>query len=198
MPQTRKAGSALQKKRDIDLRAIYGLFAQPESAERAVSSLLDAGTEWGIERDDIAVETSEPLEEYEFGRPDTGTPMPWLAALGGLVGGVGGYLLVTLTQQAYPIPTGGMPIVALWAVGIITYEMTMLGAIVATLVTLLASTRLPDWRTKLHDPEISSGKILIGVINPPERAGAELERRLREAGADPVRVFPQDRHHAGG
>jgi hypothetical protein len=116
--------------------------------------------------------------------------MPWLAALGGFLGGAGGYALASFSQKLYPILTGGMPVVSPWTNGIITYETATLGAILATLVTLLSSARLPDWRAKLHDPEISRGNILVGVTNPPEGSRQEIEARLREAGAKEVRQFP--------
>jgi len=176
------------------LRAIYALYADPDAAERAVSAIRAVGPELGIDARDIEVQSSEPLEEYEFGRPRTETVMPWLAALGGLLGGLSGFVLASWTQKAYPIPTGGMPIVTLWADGIITFELTMFGAILAALLTLLLSARLPSWRRKLHDPEISDGKILIGVVNPPGPALVELEKRMREAGADQVKEFTGDRY----
>lgn len=65
-------------------KAIYGLYSDPDSAQRAVDSLRGAE----VEARDITVISSEPFEEYEFGRMDHRTPMPWLAALGGLIGGV--------------------------------------------------------------------------------------------------------------
>ncbi|MGH9425048.1 MAG: quinol:electron acceptor oxidoreductase subunit ActD, partial [Terriglobia bacterium] len=94
-----------------------------------------------------------------------------------------GFLLSVLTQKSYPLATGGMPIVTLWANGIITYEMTMLGAILTTLFTLLVTARIPDWRAKIYDPAVSEGKILVGVVNPREESRVELKRRLSEAGA---------------
>lgn len=167
------------------MNVIYALYPNADSAERAFGLLRGAG----IELRNLVVLSSEPFDERDFGRLDAETPMPWLAALGGIVGGVAGYLLAALTQKAYPLPTGGMPIVALWTNGIITYELMMLGAIVFTLMTLLAGARLPDWRKQLYDPEISDGKILIGVLNPPDGIRAELERRFREAGASQVKEF---------
>jgi hypothetical protein len=166
-------------------KAIYGLYDDPDSAQRAVDALRTAG----IEARDLAVMSSQPFEEYEFGRIDHQTLMPWLAVLGGLLGGASGFMLATLTQKLYPLPTGGMPIVALWPTGIVTYELTMLGAILATLLTLLVSTRLPDWRTHLHDREVSDGRILVGVVNPAEDSRVELERLLRQAGALKVKEF---------
>ena len=72
--------------------------------------------------------------------------------------------------------------------GIVTYELTMLGAVIATVITLLVTARLPNWGAKLYDPEISHGKILIGVVDPSDEARAELENRLRRAGAEKVKV----------
>lgn len=167
------------------MKAVYALYPDPDSAQQAVNSLREAG----VAAKDIAVISSEPFEEYDFGRQNQRTPMPWLTPLGGLVGGISGFLLAALTQKAYPIPTGGMSIVALWTNGIITYELTMLGAILTTLLTLLLSVRLPDWKARLYDPSISDGKILIGVMNPEEGSRIELERRLREAGAPRIKEF---------
>jgi hypothetical protein len=169
----------------MSLEAIYGLYPDPGSAQRAVNSLRQAGT---ADRD-IVVVSSEPFEEYDFGWLDRRTPMPWLAALGGLVGGASGYLLASMSQRVYPLVTGGMPIAPRWTNGIITYELTMLGAILATLLTLLISTRLPDWRRSAYDPEVSDGKILVGVLNPAETSRAELERLLLAAGAPGIKEF---------
>jgi hypothetical protein len=82
-----------------------------------------------------------------------------------------------------------MPIVPPWTNGIIVYELTMLGAILCTILTLLASARLPRFHAPLSDPAMSEGKILVGVADPPAASRAELERRLRAAGAVQVKEF---------
>ncbi len=116
--------------------------------------------------------------------------MPWLAALGGLLGGACGYLLVTETQKAYPLSTGGMPIAPLWTNGIITYEVAMLGAILTTLVGLLVGARLPKWRRwerQLYDPAIADGLILVGAVESDAQLQAEVESGLRKAGAREIK-----------
>jgi hypothetical protein len=165
--------------------ATYGLYSDPESAQRAVDALRSAG----VNEPAITVISSEPFEEHEFGRRDHHTLMPWLAALGGLTGGAAGYLLVSLTQLAYPLPTAGMPIVTLWSNGIITYELAMLGAILTTLATLLLAARLPNWKPQLYDPAVSDGKILIGAANQQGASRIELAKILRESGAIEVKDF---------
>lgn len=164
--------------------AIYGLFPDPASADRAVHALQAAG----VSRSKVVVMSSEPFGEYSFSEVEHATVMPWLAVLGGVVGGTSGFLLAAYTQKAYPLITGGMPIVAPWPTGIITYELTMLGAVIATVITLLATTRLPNWGAKLYDSEISNGKILVGVLDPSEDAHAALGDRLRGAGAEQVKI----------
>jgi hypothetical protein len=164
------------------MKALYGLYPDPDSAQRAVDLLRDAN----VEDRSIVVLSSEPFDEYELGRRDRKTIIPWLAALGGLVGGVSAFAFVAFTQRAYPLPTGGMPMVSLWPNGIITYEFTMLGAILTTLITLIISARSPRESARLYDPEVSNGKILIGVVNPLEASWVEVEEALRSAGAPSV------------
>jgi hypothetical protein len=168
------------------LNSIYGLFPGPHAAERGMNALRDAG----IPSERILVMSDEPFEEFSFGQGETRTMMPWLAVLGGLVGGVTGFSLAWYTQVAYPqrLITGGMPLVAAWPTGIVTYELTMMGAILTTVITLLISARLPKWKPALYDPEVSYGKILIGVVDPTDEVRADVENRLRRAGAEKIKT----------
>ncbi len=170
------------------MRVLYGLYAEPEAAQRAADALRAAG----VADESLLVASSEPWEEYEFGAYGRRTWMPWLAAAGGLAGGLSGFLLVAGTQQAWPLRSGAMPIVTLWPAGIITYEVTMLGAMLATIFTLLVSARLrPGRRPHFEEPALPDGFILVGVNDPPERLRPELERRLREAGSVQVKTVPE-------
>ena len=162
---------------------IYTLCADPKAAERAVEGLRRAG----VKARDIAVISSEPFEGHKFFQRNYRTPMPWLAAFGGAVGGVSGYLLAALTQRSYPLPTGNMPIVALWPTGVIVYEMTMLGAILVTLFTMFISARLPNWRAQLYDPAVSDGMILVGATNLSQASRIEANRVLGEAAGGQVK-----------
>lgn len=172
------------------MKAIYGLYPDPDSAQRAVDALTGSGAALGVKPGDITIISTEPYDEYAFGRGvdprDHKSLMPWIAALGGVLGGSSGFALATLTQQAYPLPTAGMAIAPLWTNGIVTYEMTMLGAILATVATLLITARLPDPRKKLYDTAVADGKILVGVANPTETSRGALEKALRDASAESV------------
>lgn len=153
------------------MTAIYGLYDNPDTAQRAVDGLRAAG----VADADIQVMSSEPFEEYEFGHKDSATWIHWIAGLGGVAGFIGAYLLTTITQQSWPLKTSGMPIVAPWPNLIVLFEMTMLGAILATVVTLFVSAKLPKRLPALYDPEVSDGYILVGVQEPASDLTAALE-----------------------
>ena len=160
------------------MSAVYALYSSPELAQQAVDALRAAG----ITDHEITIMSSEPLEEYEFGQRDRPTWMPQAAVLGGAVGLTAAYLLTSLTQQALPLNTGRMPTVSLYANMVPLFELTMLGAVLATVVWFFVSAGLGRRRPALFDPEVSNGKILVGVVNPPSAAVPHVERALNAAG----------------
>jgi hypothetical protein len=171
------------------MKVLYALYADPETAQSAVDSLHAASSELKFDERQIVIVSGEPHEGCDFADSHcTASPYRW-AVFGAAVGGTLGYLLTTVTQKAYPIITGAMSITPIWTNGIIVYEMTMLGAILTTLVTLLIGAGLPNFKGVITDPEIWMGKILVGVADAPESSQPELERRLLEAGATQVKQF---------
>jgi len=158
------------------VKALYALYSDPAMAQRAVDGLRRVG----VSDRQITVISSEPFEEYEFSHRDKPTWIFWIAAAGGVLGLMLGYLLASGTQQAWPLNTGDMPIVAMWPNLIIMFELTMLGAIVATVISLFITTKLPTTQSRLYDPEISTGQILVGIENPHDDSLDQLERTLRE------------------
>jgi len=165
------------------MTGMYGLFETPEMAQQAVDGLRASG----VPEHEITIQSSEPMEEYAFGARDRNTLMPWLAGLGAAIGMATGYYLTSITQQAWPISTGGMPIVTNWSNLIIIFELTMLGAVFASVITLMVAAKLPGRLPKFYDPEVSNGKILIGVLNPKDVERVEYALRasidgVRKAG----------------
>lgn len=171
------------------MRAIYTLCPDPDSAQRLVDELRIAGLDLGYAADQVVVVSGEPYEGYDFADEHAKSRMFPTAAVGALIGGTCGYLLTTITQHAYPLPTGGMPIAPTWTDGIIVYELTMLGAILTSLIFLFISAHLPNFGAHLTDPEIWTGKILVGVTNPPESSTSAIEGTFRKAGASEVKKF---------
>ena len=160
------------------MKAIYALYDDADVAQNAVNGLRAAG----IADRAIVIMSSEPFDEHEFGARDAATALPWFAFLGGILGFTFAFWLTDTVPQLWPIETGGMPIVAPWPNIILLFEMTMLGAILATVVSLCVTARLPSRRPAIHDPEIARGHILIGIENPQDGRIDDLARILQEGG----------------
>jgi hypothetical protein len=156
------------------MKAVYGLYRDGAAAQQAVNRLRAAG----IADRDITVISAQPMEDYEFGQADKATWMWWLACLGGLIGMSVGFGLTWLTETSWPIDVGGLPIYAWWPNLIIIFELTMLGAIIATVATLVVSALLPTRGRTLYDPEVTDGNILVGVENPSTMSVSDLEMAL--------------------
>jgi hypothetical protein len=148
--------------------SVYGLYPDPELAQRAVNNLRAAG----VADADITIISSEPFEHFEFGHRDAKTWMPWIATGAAAAGLLLTFYLLGASQRAWPLVTSGMPIAPLWTNLIIIFEMTMLSAIIATVITLAVTAFFGD-RGKLYDPEVSEGYILVGVENPSDAANLE-------------------------
>ena len=158
------------------MKAIYGLYDDPHVAQIAVNNLRAAG----VADADITVISSEPFDHFEFGHRDAKTAMPWIAAGAGVAGMLLSYYLLGASQMSWPIVTSGMPIVTNWTNLIIVFEMTMLGVIIATVITLLVTAGIPNRGGRMYDPEVSDGYILVGVENPAD--ASQLEPALAIAG----------------
>ena len=155
------------------MTAVYGLYPDGSSAQQAVNRLRAAGVGAG----DITVMSAQPMEDFEFGRMHKATWMWWFACAGGVTGMASGLGLAWVTETSWPIDVGGLPTFAWWPNLIITFELTMLGAILATVVTLVVTARLGRGST-FYDPAVSHGKILVGVAAPTEAAVPALHAAL--------------------
>ena len=162
------------------MSAIYALYDTGDAAQRAVNSLRNAG----VADSAITVISDQPMEAYEFGEMNRATRIWYIASGGGLIGLVFAAWLTRMTELAWPLPTGNMPIVSWWPNLIVIFELTMLGAILATVATLLVTGELLRRRPALYDPRVSDGKILVGV-DSPSRAD-DVERALVSAGSPQI------------
>ena len=162
------------------MSAMYGLYDDGDGAQRAVNGLRNAG----VADSAITVVSDQPMETYEFGEMNRATRIWYIASGGGLVGLVFATWLTRMTELAWPLPTGNMPIVSWWPNLIVIFELTMLGAILATVATLLVTGELLRRRPALYDPRVSDGKILVGVENAAR--AEEVERVLVAAGSPKI------------
>lgn len=163
-------------------RSILGLFHAPEGAAQAVEGLQASG----FGENDYEVLTGTPYPEGAFGEKPARHRLyvfPFIGAISGLSVAI---LLTVATQASNPMVTGGKPILGLPPMAIVSYEGTMLGAIIFTVLGILFESRLPRPVLGLYDRRISEGFIGVLVTCPEDRLGA-VEKTLREAGATDVK-----------
>ena len=156
-------------------------FAQPNDARIAIRRLIQAG----IGPESMEVMTSQPIHGEPFIPDMKPTKLRTWAICGAALGLVGGLSLATITALNYPLVKGGMPIVAPWTVGLITYETTMLGAVLATLVGLLVELRLPNFKNLPYDPSVVDGGVVLAVACAEDARGS-VETAVGAAGASKV------------
>ena len=84
----------------------------------------------GVAPQDVEVRSSVPLEADVIPVGSRlRSKIPWTSLVGATLGGTVFFLMVKLTSEAYPLPTGGQPIVALPPAGVITFEGLAIGAV---------------------------------------------------------------------
>jgi Ni/Fe-hydrogenase subunit HybB-like protein len=154
--------------------ALYALYPGGAAAQRAVDRLRAIG----LAAREITVLSSEPMDEYEFADRDRSTWMWWIASGGGLAGMAFGLALTRVAATSWPMNVGGLPTFAWWPSLIVIFELTMLGAIIATVTTLAVTAGLGRGRGTLYDPAVSDGKVLVGIENPPAGLDARIEGAL--------------------
>jgi hypothetical protein len=156
-------------------------FSQPAEARQAIRRLIQAG----IQPASMEVMTSQPIHGEPFIPNMKPTKLRTWALVGAGLGLLGGFSLATITALNYPLVKGGMPIVAPWTVGLITYETTMLGAVLATLVGLLVETGLPNFKNLPYDPSVVDGGVVLAV-SCPEDSRASVEKAVGAVGPSKV------------
>ena len=121
-------------------KSILGLFQQPEPAADAMDGLKEAGFELGT----FDVLTGTPYPEGAFGEHVPQHRLFRYPAFGAIIGFTLAVFLTSVTQLAYPMVTGGKPILSIFAMLIIMYEMTMLAGVIATVIGIVIESRLPN------------------------------------------------------
>jgi hypothetical protein len=134
----------------------------------------------GVSSSAITLMSSEPLHsELDRAGDSRPTRIGGFAITGGVLGAIGSCLLTVVTSSRVEIVTGGMPIVTPWAFGIIVFEMTALGAILASLGRMIYEAQLAR-RGALagYDPRVSDGKVVLAVDCTDSGVGEAVRRVL--------------------
>jgi hypothetical protein len=143
-----------------------------KSAVRTAICTLRAG---GLSSVDLDLFSEEPVE-FPQGVLDRPSRMSLAAVAGAVVCGLLATAFVYWTQHNYKLVTGGMPVFSFWATGVITYEMTMLGAIVSTFGWFLWESGVIRKRDKSAPvPDVDPGSICLRVRCRAEEAALASE-----------------------
>ena len=151
---------------------IYAVLAEFDDSERllgAVRSIRRQGF------DSVEAFTPFPVEGLaeELGFADRNVPAAMLT--GGIVGALTGFLLQVGATLDYPLWIGGRPLIAVPAFMLITFELAMLGAVLAGIGTMLIANRLPRLNHPLFDSDEfafeSDDRFFLGII-----AGENFDR----------------------
>jgi hypothetical protein len=136
---------------------ILGIFRDVESAAKAAEGLVREGFTEG----QIDSLSSVPYPDGVLVRTKQNTWFRWIALAGGIAGAMAGFGLAAGTAWLYPVQTGNKPIIALYPTAIVTFEVTMLFAIIGTMLGMFLEMGLPPLRKRPYDPSISEGCIGI-------------------------------------
>ena len=161
------------------------LFRDPESALAAAAELKSSGFE-GLE-----VMSPIPIHGIDDVLGEKKSVIKRFTLFGGIIGALSGFTLAAGTAALTLLPTGGRPIITMPPYLIITYEMTILFGILATVLGFLISARFPAISERVYAPETAVDKFGVTVSCDSEDASSRAAAILREAGAEEVR-------HIGG
>ena len=164
------------------LRSVIGLFTD----ESITADALDALKEEGYTTREYEVLTGTPYPEGTFGEAEPVHKLFRWPLIGAACGFIIGLVLTTGTQLAYPVVTGGKPILGIPPMAIIIYEGTMLGAIIFTVIGVIFESRLPRLFMGAYDTRITEGYIGVTVTTEEDRI-ARAEEVLKRAGAEDVK-----------
>jgi hypothetical protein len=153
-----------------------GIFSDVDSAARAVDNLVREG----FTESQITSLTSVPYPAGVLVINKHRSWFRWLALAGGIAGTLAGFSLAAGTAWVYPVQTGDKPIISSYPTAIIAYELTMLFAMIGTIVGMFLEMKLPTLKKRPYDPAIADGCIGISLT-----IHAEGERITCEPGVRP-------------
>jgi ActD protein len=131
---------------------VFGLMAEFDDPDLLIEAARRCRAE-GYRRLDAY--TPFPVEGLAEALGVRERALPYLALCAGAAGGLGGYLMLWwMNGVDFPLNVGGRPLNAWPAFAVPSFEMTILGAVLAVIFGMLALNRLP----RLHHPVFNSDR----------------------------------------
>ena len=119
---------------------VYGLLAEFSTADALVEAVKTARAA-GYR----CIEGFSPFPIEEMGEAIgfSSNTVPLACLIGGIAGCVGGFLMQVYCTLDFPLNIGGRPLIPPEAFALITFELTVLGAVGGAVLAMLIANRLP-------------------------------------------------------
>ena len=161
---------------------MLAVFEDIDPAADAIEKLHEAG----ITDDRINVISGVPVAHKMLGRPHPSTNVSRLSLGGAVAGFFFGIFLNFGTPNLYPVLVGGQYITPIPPGLIVTFEMTMLFALLATFLGVFLDSYFPNYRPMEYVTEVSDGKIAI-FFECSEADREKLTDALKNLGAESIK-----------
>ena len=165
-----------------DVTLLLALFEDIDPAANAVEKLH----QMGITDENINVISGVPIAHKMLGRPHPWTNVSRLALGGAIAGFIFGIFLNFGTPRMYFVPVGGQYITPIPPGLIITFEMTMLFAMLAAFLGVFLDSTFPNYRPLEYVAEVSDGKIAV-FFRCPKDENKKFIDALNKVGAISVK-----------
>ena len=162
-------------------RQMMATFAYEEDFGAAGSNLKSAGF------DDLTMMSPIPLHDVENVLGLDKSPVRRFSLAGAVIGAISGFALATFAALSFIQPTGGRPIITVPPFLVITYEMTILLGVLATLLGFHFVSGLPAWRDAPYSIASGLDRFTLVVAVEGDVDPAEARKILQGAGAEEVR-----------
>jgi hypothetical protein len=129
----------------VPLYAVLAEFDAPDRLIEAVRAIRAQGF------DRIDAFTPFPVAGLDAALDFRDRRVPAATLIGGIVGAASGFLMQVATNLDYPLRIGGRPLIAVPAFLMITFELMVLGAVLAGIGAMLFANRLPRLNHPVFD-----------------------------------------------
>ena len=161
---------------------ILGVYDEPAKAAVAVATAQDAGL---ARVDAFSPAPDHTLEQLVGARV---SPVRLFTLVGALLGCTAGFALPIYTVSAWPLITGGKPLISIPPFVVIAFELTILFGAIFGMAGFLLLAGLPRLRRKhIGDPRFSNNCFGVEIMCEESQAAA-ARSLLADAGAIEVRT----------
>ena len=161
-------------------KSVLGLFVDENVVGDALSSLRKSG----YKDNELEVMTGSPYPEGTFGEAEPRHKLFRYPIFGAVLGFTVALIITVGTQLAYPLVTGGKPILSIPPMLVIFYEMTLLFSVIATILGALFESRLPKIFMGAYDERIMTEGYIGLVVTVSESRIKKAENTLKKFGAE--------------